>query len=54
MPIHSKMIRIKEFADAALNKSEGYNVIDEIQAAYSVSIDLDEEIERLKEVDFSE
>ena len=49
-----EMIRIKEFADAALNKSEGYNVIDEIQAAYSVTIDLDEEIERLKEVDFSE
>ena len=49
-----EMIRIKEFADAALNKAEGYEAIDEIQSAYEVYVDLDKEIERLKEVDFNE
>lgn len=49
-----EMIRIKEFAEAALNKAEGFNVIDEIQEAYDVSIDLDAEIERMREVDFNE
>lgn len=44
-----EMIRVKEFAEAALNKAEGLNIIDEIQEAYGVSIDLEEEMERLKE-----
>lgn len=44
-----EMIRVKEFAEAALNKAEGLNVIDEIQKAYGVSLDLEEEMKRLKE-----
>lgn len=49
-----EMIRIKEFSEVALNKAEGLNIIDEIQAAYGVSIDLEFEIEKRKEEEFDE
>ena len=49
-----EMLRVKEFAEASINKAEGLNIIDEIQEAYGVSIDLDEESERLKEEAFNE
>lgn len=50
----SEMIRIKKFAETAINKADGLNVIDEIQEAYGISIDIDAEIEKLREDDFSE
>lgn len=47
-----EMARIQEFAQAAINQSEGFMVIDEIQQAYGVSIDLEQEIECRKEGEF--
>ncbi len=49
-----EMIRVKEFAESALNKAEGYSIIDEIQNAYGVSVNLEEEIKKRKEADFNE
>ncbi len=49
-----ELIRVKEFADASLNIAEGYNVIDEIQEAYGVSLDLEDEIQKMKEEEFDE
>lgn len=49
-----EMLRIKEFAEASLNIAEGLNVIDEIQDAYGNSIDLEEEIRKLKEGEINE
>lgn len=49
-----EMARVREFAQSALNRSHGYQIIDEIQEAYGVSIDLEKEIERMKEEEFNE
>ena len=48
-----EMLRVKEFAEASLNRAEGLNVIDEIQEAYGISVDLEVEAERIRE-DFDE
>lgn len=47
--IIGELARINEFGSLALNKIDADNVIDEIQEAYGVSIDIDEEIKRLEE-----
>lgn len=49
-----EMLRVREFAETAINKAEGLNILDEIQEAYGISVDLDEESERLKEENFNE
>lgn len=52
--IVGEMLRIQEFTKSAINKREGFDAIDTIQEAYNIYLDLDEEMERLKEEDTDE
>ncbi|HCF37871.1 MAG TPA: NgoFVII family restriction endonuclease [Thermosipho africanus] len=47
--IIGEIARVFEFGRLALNRIDADNVIDEIQAAYNISIDIEEELERLEE-----
>lgn len=47
--IIGELVRVKEFGRLSCNKIKADNVIDEIQQVYGVSIDIEEELEKMEE-----